>query len=103
LRLLQQNAPEEQPVLIAGRDSAGRAAVLRELSRTMPADTLFEQAGAFWEVLERAPAISMVILSGELDEVPAESLLGMLAHRHPDLPVVSLDPPKPLAEARARR
>jgi hypothetical protein len=96
LRLVHDGTLEEYPVLIAGRDPAGRAAVLHELIRTMPADTTFEEAGAFWEVLVRAPAVSMVILSGELDEVPAEALLGMLAHRHPDLPVVSLDAPAPV-------
>jgi DNA-binding NtrC family response regulator len=89
-------------VLIAGRDANRREAVLQDLAETMPPATAFEQAGAFWEVLVQAPRISMVILSGELDDVPAESLLAMLAHRHPDLPVVSLDPPEPLAEARAR-
>jgi hypothetical protein len=35
----------------------------------------------------------MVILSGELDEIPPESLMQMLAHRHPSLPVVCLDAP----------
>ena len=40
--------------------------------------------------------VKRMILSGELDELPAESLLHTLGHRHPDLPVVSLE-----AEARS--
>jgi hypothetical protein len=101
LRLVHEPLPGEHPVLIAGEDSAGRAAVLRDMSRTMPPSTTFEEAGAFWEVLVRAPASSMVILSGELDEIPAGSLMQMLARRHPGLPVVSLDPPNPAREPRA--
>ena len=33
----------------------------------------------------------MVILSGELDEMPAESLMQMLVHQSPEVPVVCLD------------
>jgi hypothetical protein len=80
-------------VLVAGRSASRRAEVLADVSATMPPSTEFEQATAFWEVLVRAPATSMVILAGELDELPAESVLGMLAHRHPSLPVVSLEAP----------
>jgi len=79
------------PVLIAGRDAARRAEVRCELRELMPAGTRFEELGTFWEVLVQAPSARMVILSGELDELPAESLLHTLGHRHPDLPVVSLD------------
>jgi hypothetical protein len=61
------------------------------LTKIMTRRTPFEQAGTFWEVLVRAPASRMVILSGELDGMPAESLLHMIGHRHPGLPVVSLD------------
>jgi hypothetical protein len=102
LRLVHESLTEEHPVLIAGENSAGRAAVLRDMTRTMPPSTTFEEAGAFWEVLVRAPASSMVILSGELDDIPAESLMQMLAHRHPGLPVVSLDATLPRDEAGAR-
>jgi hypothetical protein len=80
-------------VLVAGRDSAQRATVLEELSESLPEDTTFEQASAFWEVLVRAPSSRMVVLSGELDDVPTASLMRMLGHRHPGLPVVSLDVP----------
>ena len=86
----------DSPVLIAGRDPVKRAEVHREMSELLPAGTCFEELDSFWEVLVRAPSSRMVILSGELDELPAESLLHTLGHRHPDLPVVSLE-----AEARS--
>jgi hypothetical protein len=94
LPLLQDPLPDEASrVLIAGRDPAKRADVLGSLAGVMPQRTLFEEAGTFWEVLARAPTIRMVIISGELDGVPAESVLHKLGHRHPQLPVVSLDAP----------
>lgn len=91
LRLLSRPVPTEKPILLAGGDCGARDAVQRDLAKTMPSSTVFEQAGALWEVLVRAPEASMLILSGELDDIPAASLLEMLAHRHPSLPVVSLD------------
>lgn len=93
LRLVNRPAATGHPVLVAGGDSAGRAAVMRDLSESMPSSTTFAEAGAFWEVLVQAPDTSMVVLSGELDELPAESLMQMLARRHPGLPVVSLTAP----------
>jgi hypothetical protein len=78
-------------ILLAGGNAGDREAVLSDLRRTMPGGTIFKQAGALWEVLARASESSMVVLSGELDEVPAESLMHMLAHRNPALPVVSVD------------
>lgn len=81
------------PVLIAGRDSRRRAAVREELSVTMPPQTVFDQAGAVWEVLALAPSSRMVVLSGELADAPTDSLVRMLAHRHPGLPIVSLEAP----------
>jgi hypothetical protein len=65
--------------------------VLHDLSETMPSGTHFEELGALWEVLAWAPASRAVIISGELDDVPAESLLHTLGHRHPGLPVVSVE------------
>jgi hypothetical protein len=85
----------DSPVLVAGPDPVGRAEVLQGLAAVMPARTLFQEVGTFWEVLVRAPAIRMVVLSGELDGIPTESLLHMLGNRHPGLPVVSLDGPAP--------
>jgi hypothetical protein len=101
LRLLSDPAPAEKPILLAGGDRYAREAVRHDLAKTMPPSTAFEQAGAIWEVLVRASEVSMVILSGELDDTPAESLMEMLAHRHPDLPVVSLDAP-PCVDALAK-
>jgi hypothetical protein len=84
---------DPSPVLVAGRDPASRAKVIDSLSDIMPERTLFQEVGTFWEVLVRAPAIQMVVLSDQLDGIPTESLLHMLGHRHPGLPVVSLDAP----------
>jgi hypothetical protein len=78
-------------VLIAGPDPTARAAVQQELGRVLPERTPFAQAATLWEVLMQAPDSRMVILSGELEDVPADSLLHMLGRRHPGLPVVSLD------------
>jgi hypothetical protein len=102
-RRAQANAPrlrlgsKADSVLIAGGDPLARAAVLEDLSAIMPPSTTFEEAGAFWEVLVRAPSSRMVILSGDLDDVPAKSLMHTLGNRHPGLPVVSLDAAAPLA------
>ncbi len=86
-----ERAAAPRSILLAGGDAGDREAVLSDLRRTMPGGTTFRQAGALWEVLARAAESSMVVLSGELDEVPAESLMHMLAHRNPALPVVSVD------------
>lgn len=90
-RLGASQAPADGPLLIAGRDPLRRAEVLHDLSETMPSGTHFEELGALWEVLAWAPASRAVIISGELDDVPAESLLHTLGHRHPGLPVVSVE------------
>jgi hypothetical protein len=85
-------APEQQrPVLLAGGDRSARTAVLSDLAGSMPPSTSFEQAEAIWEVLARAPQSKMVILSGELEGIPAQSLMQMLGHRHPEVPVVCID------------
>jgi hypothetical protein len=92
----ESSAPSTQaapPVLVAGADTSRRVEVLGHLAGTMPEGTRFEEAAALWEVLARAPASRMVVLSGDFDELPAEKLLQMLGHRYPDLPVVSLDTP----------
>ena len=85
------STPRERPVLLAGGAQSARTAVLSELADSMPPSTSFEQAGAIWEVLARAPQSKMVILSGELEGIPAQSLMQMLGHRHPEVPVVCLD------------
>jgi hypothetical protein len=90
-RATPKRAGAPRSILLAGGEAGDREAVLSDLRRTMPGGTVFRQAGALWEVLARAGESSMVVLSGELDEVPAESLMHMLAHRNPALPVVSVD------------
>ncbi len=77
-------------ILVAGADPEQRAAVLRELSEALPSDTQFGEARAAWEVLEQAPSSGVVMLAGDLAEVTAESLMHVLGHRHPSLPVVAL-------------
>src|ERR1700710_2605431 len=70
--------PQQRPVLLAGGDRSARTAVLSDLAGSMPPSTSFEQAEAIWEVLARAPQSKMVILSGELEGIPAQSLMRML-------------------------
>jgi len=94
-RARDRAARDSAAVLVAGADPAQRAGVLDQLARTLPASTRFTEAGAVWEVLAHAPSSRIVILSGELDDAPAESLMHTLGHRHPGLPVVSLGPPSP--------
>ncbi len=95
-------APPDAPVLVAGREAAGRAVMIEEFERTMAPGTRFVHASALWEVLVLASSSRMVILSGDLDEVPTASLMRMLGHRYPALPVVALDaPPATLTLAHA--
>lgn len=84
-------ASQGQPILLAGGDQSVRTSVLRDLARSMPPSTSFEQAGAIWEVLARAPQSKLVILSGALEGIPAQALMQMLGHRHPEVPVVCID------------
>jgi hypothetical protein len=80
-------------VLIAGGDPLRRASLLDELARSMPSDTPFTEASAISDVLERAPGSRMVVLSGDLDDASAETLVRLLGHRHPRLPIVSIGAP----------
>ena len=82
---------DASPILIAGRDRVSRAEVLDSLAETMGPDAAFEEAETFSGVLLKAPASRLVVLAGELDGVPPESLRDRLARRHPDLPVATLD------------
>ncbi len=81
---------ERSRILIAGADPERRAAVRADLMEALPANTQFGEAAAAWEVLEQAPSSGVVMLAGDLDEVTAESLMNVLGHRHPSLPVVAL-------------
>jgi DNA-binding NarL/FixJ family response regulator len=77
-------------VVIADSDAARRAALLDELTQTMPEGTIFQEAGTVSEVLEHARDSHLVILGGALQEVPASSLIRILGQRHPGLHVVNL-------------
>ena len=94
LRFVSEPPAEREdasPILIAGRDRVSRAEVLDSLAETMGPDAAFEEAETFSGVLLKAPASRLVVLAGELDGVPPESLRDRLARRHPDLPVATLD------------
>jgi hypothetical protein len=91
LRLHGRSTERVLPVLLAGGDVAAREAVRSDLARSLSPGTAIEQVGAVWEVLARAGESRVVIISGPLEDVSAETLMGMLAHRHPGLPVVSLE------------
>jgi hypothetical protein len=80
-------------VLIAGADPGRRATLRDELSETLPASTVFEETDAVCELVEHAPGSRMAFITGDLDDAPAESLMHMLAHRHPALPVLIVDSP----------
>ena len=80
-------------ILLAGADAGRRATLLEELIQTLPASTVFAEADAVCEALEHAPGSRMAIIAGDLDDTPAESLMQMLAHRHPELPVLIVDSP----------
>jgi hypothetical protein len=88
-------------ILVAGADAARRAAVLHNLSETLPPGAQLGEACAVSEVLEQAPVSSVVMLAGDLDEVSAESLMLMLGSRHPSLPVVALGLAAPNASRQA--
>jgi hypothetical protein len=80
-------------VLLAGTDTERRAALLDELTQTLSTSTVFEQADAVSEALEHASGSRMAFITGDLEDAPAESLMRMLAHRHPELPVLIVDGP----------
>lgn len=90
-----EQAVEHRPhkrarILVVGADPERRAAVLRDLSEELPADTQFEEAAAVAEVLDQAPSSGVVMLTGDLGEITAESLMHVLGDRHPSLPVIAL-------------
>jgi hypothetical protein len=80
-------------VLLAGSDAGRRATLLDELAQTLSPGTVFAEADAVCDVLEQAPNSRMAFITGDLDDTPAESLMHVLAHRHPELPVLIVDGP----------
>jgi hypothetical protein len=91
LRVVADDRDEAAPVLLVGADACRRAALRTELGATLPARTPFSEADDVSAVLERAPISRMVILAGDLQDTDAESLMRLLGHRHPRLPVVSVE------------
>jgi CheY-like chemotaxis protein len=87
----QGEIEERSRILLVGEDPDRRASLRRELTSTLPPTTLFEEAGEVWEVLEHAPSSGVVMLTGDLPDVSAESLMHLLGDRYPKLPVVALD------------
>lgn len=78
-------------VLLAGADETGRQKLRQELSRTLKPGTVFVEASEAWEVVQEAPGSRMVMLTGDLREASAESIMRVLGRRHPDIPVLRLD------------
>jgi len=95
-------SPEfDVPILVAGADHDTRAEVLGLLVEIMGSQAVFEEAETFAELLVCAPSSRIVVLTGELDGMPAESLMRTLGCRHPDLPIVSLGASSPRGEPSA--
>jgi hypothetical protein len=76
-------------VVLAGGELGRRAAVNYELAYRMP-DAVVLEADEVWEVLQQAPGSSLVVLAGDLEDAPAVALERLLAHRHPELTVLTL-------------
>jgi hypothetical protein len=91
LHVLEERSPDIRPVLVVASHAARRTAVVEELAQTMPESTSFVEADAVRELLALAAKSRMVIIGGVLEDWPVDSLKGVLAHRHPELPVVILD------------
>jgi hypothetical protein len=75
-------------VLVAASDACARERMLTELRSLLPPDTRFVEAGETWELVARTPGSRMVVLAGEVGEMPADSLLRLLGRRNPSLPVL---------------
>lgn len=76
-------------VVLAGGELGRRATVNYELAYRMP-DAVVLEADEVWEVLQQAPDSCLVVLAGDLDDAPAVALERLLAHRHPELTVLTL-------------
>jgi hypothetical protein len=81
---------ERSRILLVGADADRRASLRKELTSTLPSNTRFEEAAEIWEVLEHAPSSGVVMLTGDLQDSSAESLMHLLGDRYPKLPVVAL-------------
>jgi hypothetical protein len=101
LRLVQEEMPRELPdegdapcILIVAAGARKRALVQRELAGALAPETRFAQAGNVWEVLQQAPRSGVVMLAGDLPDIGARTLMGLLGRRQPWLPVVVMDAPE---------
>jgi hypothetical protein len=92
---------ERSRILLVGADAHRRASLRKELTSTLPSSTRFEEAAETWEVLEHAPCSGVVMLTGDLQDASAESLMHLLGDRYPKLPVVALDTRAPMLSAAA--
>jgi hypothetical protein len=70
--------------------------MLAELRNVLPAGTHFLEAEETWEVLARAVGSQMVVLVGDLLELPSSSLVRLLARRQPTLPVLAVGGAAPI-------
>ncbi len=80
----------ERCVIVAGSEPQRRAAVVAELASILPEDVAIEEAELTWQVLQHAPCCRLVMLTGELEDSPAERVISLIGRRHPGLPIVSL-------------
>lgn len=77
-------------MLIAGGDPRSRGTLAQRIERRVPRGTTIEQLDATWQVLERAPSSRLVMLAGQIEGTPPESVMQLLSSRHPGLPVLCL-------------
>lgn len=81
---------ERAHVLVAGGLASTRSRMLAELRNLLPESTRYLEARETWEVLARAPSSQMVVLTDDLGDVSAGSLVRLLGRRHPTLPVLAV-------------
>jgi hypothetical protein len=91
LRVLGGEHASAPVVLLAGGEPSRRVRLHRELAGTLSRRTAFAEADSAAEVLERAPTSRLVVLAGSLEDLSAEAMIRLLAHRHPRLPVISVE------------
>jgi hypothetical protein len=91
----REPAPHVTPVLLAGADEHARETLRMEFGATLPPRTRWVEADDVAGVLERAAYSRMVILAGDLEDADTESLMRLLGHRHPELPVIRVEAPLP--------
>jgi hypothetical protein len=83
-------AQHDAHVLVAGADATARARMLAELRSLLPSGTRFKEASETWELVAHAAGSSMVVLTGDLGGAPPATLLRLLSHRNPTLPVLAV-------------